>query len=281
MDLYRIVLNALHAMDSRLAFIEEGETVMVAGTSGALTGDEDLKADFELGRACIANLDSSLIASVECEGLATHYTATPNAPFRVYVDPLDGSLYYKTRGAVRGFFPYGAAITVVRNVPHPTFDDVVAAGIINYVSGDVFSAMRNEDGTITSHLNDQSLAMPQDQKLDIMKRPLIGEMYYSGNRELMNSIFAGKNGYLRSVGCAAVEMAVVASGQISAFVCDRQKVHELGAAQLIVKGAGGVAVDFDGKDISKLPYVFNSQMPIVLTSRSLKAELVAAIKQAI
>lgn len=61
-------------------------------------------------------------------------------------------------------------------------------------------------------------------------------------------------------------MALVASGQAVAFICDRQKMHELGAGYALVKGAGGVVVDFEGNDLGPKEYDFNKQMPVILAA---------------
>jgi fructose-1,6-bisphosphatase/inositol monophosphatase family enzyme len=89
-------------------------------------------------------------------------------------------------------------------------------------------------------------------------------MYYPDNRQRLARAFAGEKGWLRSCGSAAYEMALVASGTAVAFVCGSQKQHELGAGYALVKGAGGVAVDWDGRDLGVRTYDFKTQTPVVL-----------------
>ncbi|HRH31779.1 MAG TPA: inositol monophosphatase family protein, partial [bacterium] len=86
------------------------------------------------------------------------------------------------------------------------------------------------------------------------------------NREKVFRAFSDVKGWLRSPGSAAYEMASVASGQAAAFICDRQKQHELGAGYALVKGAGGVAVDWDGQDLGSRVYDFKTQTPVILAA---------------
>lgn len=115
--------------------------------------------------------------------------------------------------------------------------------------------------------------------IDLKNTIIFGENYYPDNRELLARVFAGERGWLRNPGSAAYEMALVASGTAVAYICGSQKNHELGAGYLLVKEAGGVAIDFEGREYQGHLYDFNAQTSIILAaSRELGDALAARFR---
>lgn len=278
MFLHEIIQSALVNMRQETHLLHKGEEVIVEGQSGSVVGDEELLADKSLGEIATNTLARfGDIKTVVGEGWGSH-EGRKNGSLIAYVDPLDASLYYKTRGNVRQFFPYAGVVTLVRDGPEPTFSDIVSAGIINYPSGDIWlSTYFHDDNGVTlfptnvTTLNHEP-ARPYQGEFSLTKIPVIAEMYYRENRERVVKAFSDQDGYLRSPGCAALEMASVASGQSAAFICISQKAHELGAGYHLVKNAGGVVVDWAGKSYDDVPYDFNRKYPVILAGNQAIAD---------
>lgn len=273
----------------RLQKIQDGGKVIREGAAfGDLKNDTEIKADRELGEWFreVLSRGKFMADRISVEGLDDHW---PNhEPFWnkglwYCVDPLDGSLNYKLGQSLFGLphaLPYAACVTVLGKSEEASFSDVIAAAVVDLRSGDLWSATVGAAGVGTA-LNGRPLyaydTYHQGQerrklRLDLGSQIVIGEMYYPGNREKLARAFAGEKGYLRSFGSAAYEMALVASGTAAAFVCDRQKQHELGAGYALVKEAGGVAVDFDGHDLGPRTYDFKTQTPVILAANQIIAD---------
>ncbi|MBI4457672.1 hypothetical protein HY633_01780 [Candidatus Uhrbacteria bacterium] len=274
----------------KLKEIKDGERIVrQGGAFGDAKTDTEIRADKVLG-AFIRDklLELRLPGRIVVEGdPQTHETAGQPPRSDFYVDPLDGSLNYMTRGSTAGL-PHSGCITVQHPVPgrKAMFDHTVAAGIVDYRTGELwlseYSAMSPWSGGADSSFFTEFFPMfpacvmaartDQREKLDLGSMIVIGEMYYPENRERLARMFAGKKGWLRNPGSAAYEMALVSTGQAAAFICDRQKHHELGAGYALVKGAGGVVVDFEGRPYDNCDYDFKSQSPVILAANQAIAD---------
>mgnify|MGYP000166692980 FL=1 len=248
---------------------------------GAVQGDVELTADRVLG-ARFRDAFSDPSFSAECvsvEGLGEHRPEHPHLAAHSLgrglwycVDPIDGSLNYLMRNGALGL-PYASCVTVLRRKDAARFSDVLTAVIVDLRSGDHWSVRPMSEGSMTC-LNDAPISLKGPDRLDLGRQIVIGEMYYPENRAKIERAFAGKKGWLRNPGSAAYEMALVASGTAVAYICDRQKQHELGAGYALVKGAGGVAVDWDGQDLGPRAYDFASQTPVILAANRAIADQV-------
>ncbi len=261
-----------------LATAQDGGREIGSGAAfGSLTNDIELQADRVLGEYILERLGAIPdIGTVTVEGLGDR--SVRPAGLWATVDPLDGSLNYKTRGRTLGL-PYASCITVLAKKEGATFNDIIAAGVIDLRSGDAWLAEKQGDRHVTT-VNNHPAVPVGAQALDLGKMIVIGEFYYPENREKLARAFSGMKGWLRNPGSAAYEMALVASGQAAAYVCDRQKQHELGAAYALVKGAGGSATDWDGRDLGERPYLFSAQTPVLLCAKPLANDVLALLRKA-
>ncbi len=248
---------------------EEGGKIAEEGAGfGDLKKDTEITADKILGEYFLSAFKRSLNSSpfaIQIEGLSAGERQVFNGSFEqskhyITVDPLDASLNYKLKGETLGL-PHSAIVGIF-NKPNPTFADCVMAGSIDFRSGDTWIAEKGKG----CFLNDKRCGTSGKSDVDIKNGIIIGEFYYPENRELLLRLFRGEKGWLRNPGSAAYEMSLVASGQADAFICDRQKGHELGAAYLLVTEAGGYACDLAGRNLSEREYRFNSQFPVILAS---------------
>lgn len=266
-----MIKRTLLAMNRKLQVMEGGGDIIKAGETGSLTNDEELRADRELGNVAIEILKTvPVVRTIEVEGFGKIVLANKNGTIDAKIDSLDASLNYQNQGNLNNPLPFSGVITYVSSMDNPTFDDVLEAGVMNFASS-------NPDFWYAQHLKhattiNSEIAQPYQGELDLLRMPVIAEMYYPENRERIVEAFAGMKGYLRNPGSAAVEMSFVASGNAAAFICDRQKGHELGAAYCLIHSAGGVIWDWDGNDFGEKPYVFNHQYPVIAASNERVAE---------
>ena len=257
---------------------KEGGRMIGSGEAfGDLDDDIEIQADFLLGQAIADFLrEKKVNCRLQIEGQKEMLLGPSPAEYYIAVDPLDGSLNFAKRGKTLGL-PFSCSITAFSLVGDKCcFKDVEAAGCIDLRSKDLWLAEKGNG----CFLNGNPCHTSGITRMDIRKGIIIGEMYYPENRELLCQIFRGEKGWLRNPGSSAYEMSLVASGQVDAYICDRQKLDILGMAYLIVKEAGGSVIDFDGNDLGKKEYIFHSQTPVVLSAtESLSSEILARIKQ--
>lgn len=233
---------------------------------GDLKNDTEIAADKAIGDAVLQVLRQfpELIGRISIEGQCDEFLSS-SGDLWVCVDPLDGSLNYLTKGTTLGL-PFSFCITILDKIQDAKFGNVLAACVVDLRSDDVWISIR-QNGLYQTMVNGKKVFFTPAtvrQKLDIGKSIIFGEMYYPDNRDLLVKMFESEKGWLRNPGSAAYEMASVASGVAVAFVCNNQKQHESGAGYALVKGVGGVAVDFDGDDLGEHPYAFTQQNPIIL-----------------
>jgi len=275
----RIIEGALREAFVALQGLSQKEGSQVIGSGeafGDLDKDIEIQADILLGQTITDFLKEQKIScQLQIEGQKEVLLGSSPAKYYIAVDPLDGSLNFAKRGETLGL-PFSCSITVFSlNDDKCYFRDVIAAGCIDLRSKDLWLAEKGNGCFLNGIPCHTSMAT----EVDIKSAIIIGEMYYPENRELLCRIFKGEKGWLRNPGSSAYEMSLVASGQVDAYICDRQKLDILGMAYLMVKEAGGSVVDFDGNDLGNKEYIFHSQMPVILAStKLLSSEILARIK---
>ncbi|MFA5946950.1 MAG: inositol monophosphatase family protein [Patescibacteria group bacterium] len=275
-----VLLQTLLLAKKRLRELKTGKDISRAGGAfGDLQNDTELTADKVIGQYLAEQFRKVFPgACISVEGLPDKDTDDPSHTW-VTVDPLDGSLNYLHAGGMTGF-PVTAVVTVLNKKAGATFADITDVAVLDLrgTLRDSWTATwRSKESRYSTRLRSgksyHAFGSTMDVgTLDLGRMNVIGEMYYPENREKLFRAFAGEKGWLRSPGSAAYEMASVASGQAVAFVCDRQKQHELGAGYALVKGSGGVAVDWDGKDLGTRTYDFKTQTPCILAANMRIAE---------
>lgn len=277
-NIFAVMMTAPHWLKE----LDDGGRVEGEGEAfGACQGDIELRADRHLGQRFRETFsDERFLADViSVEGLGDY---RPEHALRrglwdkglwYCVDPIDGSLNYRMRMGSAGL-PHASCVTVLKRRYEARFSDVLIAAVADLRNNDWWSVRPAPEGGLRTSMNGHPVRLDGPTKLDIGKQIVFGEAYYPENREKLARAFAGKKGWLRNPGSAAYEMALVASGTAAAFICDRQKHHELGAGYALVKGAGGVAVDWNGVDIGTQPYDFNDQSRIVLAANQAIADQV-------
>ncbi len=252
--------------------ITDGGAIIHQGAGfGDLKNDTEIKLDKEIGEK-IRDLiwkQTNGKANISVEGLDTREGTNPNLWF--CVDPLDGSLNYRKRGLSLGA-PYTFCVTVLDRFENATFSNVILGANMDFRNGDTWISEKQKDGNYRTLFNGIVQKPSDATMLDLGSDIVVGEMYYPSNRRLMGDIFEAQKGYLRSFGSAAWEIASVGSGQVLAHICDQQKQHESGMGYAVVKGAGGVALNFKGEDLGNTPFNFKSQNDVIFAGNELIGE---------
>jgi fructose-1,6-bisphosphatase/inositol monophosphatase family enzyme len=242
---------------------------------GDTVHDMELPLDKQLVEMFLENAKKeALIRQVQCEGsdeIFMHDTGI----YDLYVDPCDGSLNVLKRGLLNGL-PFTMILTAMRAGGILLKDVVAGIAIDLRLPFDAMTSFRHADGGMVAAVNNILVKVDQTATTIDGQHIYIFEQYYEENRRLTHHIVQGCNehskGWFRNPGSAGYEMHLVGAGMAASYVCASQKMHELGAAYLFTKAAGGVAIDFNGTDLGETVFDFNAQVPVILAATPSLAE---------
>lgn len=143
------------------------------------------------------------------------------------IDPIDG-----TTNAVRGIPFYCVSLAIGTKL----LADVECGLVMNLCTGDVFEAAKGRGAT----LNGRAIRAKATAKSPVYAT--------SGMRA---DELPPARGILRSFGASALEMCLVAQGAIEGYHYAKPilRVIDIAASTLIVREAGGVVLDVEGKDL--------------------------------
>jgi myo-inositol-1(or 4)-monophosphatase len=158
------------------------------------------------------------------------------ARYRWVIDPLDG-----TTNFIHGLPPYSISVGLMDG------EEVILGVIHEIYSGECFYAWKGSK----AFLNDKEI---QVTKVGDIKDSLIatGFPYYDFGlvkpyMESLEYFFMHSHG-VRRIGSAAVDLAYVACGRFEAFYEYGLNPWDVAAGSIIIKQAGGLVSDFDGKE---------------------------------
>ena len=161
------------------------------------------------------------------------------------VDPIDGTVNYLYEIGV-----YAVSVAVVEG--DPTVDGgwtSVAGCVHNPVSGETWTAGRG----VGAFLDGRRLAVGEPPALD---RALTGTGfgYFAGRRRTQARVLAEllpRVRDIRRIGCAAIDLCMVATGRLDAYFERGLHAWDMAAARLVVEEAGGVVRGIGGKPPSE------------------------------
>jgi len=150
--------------------------------------------------------------------------------YTMVIDPVDG-----TRNAVHDIPFYCTSIAVGRE----KLGDIEYALVRNLLTGDIYTAEKGKG----AFLNGRKIEVERKSDEPIFSLAL-GK---SGNNRMFNLLNINRLN-IRSLGAAALEMCLVASGSIHAYIQgnDYLRVTDFAASTLIVREAGGEVFDVRG-----------------------------------
>lgn len=244
---------------------------------GELLNDTDITMDYLLGRFIINELlRINKFRKISVEGFKDIICPNSSTNIWVCIDPLDGSLNYKSSfrykdvGNVGISLPYTAIVTILDTAENPKFKNIIASGILDLRDcGAIMLAHRTEKNIISRiYFRNFKPSLRENKKietLDIKNNIVFIDNYYKENREIAYKIFGEDNGWVRNTGSSGYEMMMTALGISKAFISKNQKQHELGAGYLLIKSIGGMTIDFEANDLSEQLYQFNAKTSCILT----------------
>lgn len=166
------------------------------------------------------------------------------------MDPIDG-----TRNAARGLPAFCVSLALCER----TMEDASLGVVRNLCTGDTFVARRGRG----AFLNGERLPLVTGDSEEIVVSVEMGSVATLALRKPVPSDLLRKPFYVRVLGSAALEMALVAQGAMDAYVHAPPKVRviDVAASSLILREAGGEAFDVTGGERRRL------DMPLDLGQR--------------
>ncbi len=192
-------------------------------------------------------------------------------------DDLDGT-FNKSDG--RGILPYCSIISIF-DAPKPTHNDAVYAGIQMHHTGDLIEAVRGQGVFMNGKsIKPAKIALDEETRLYVSIYETSRVDVKTGSRTLAKLVPLMARtrcpGEILSAGVSFAMIPVHGGAYLSAAV----KEHELGAGYLLARECGGVAIDFDGKDIGPRLFDFNAKVPVIAaSSEAIAQEILAELRK--
>jgi fructose-1,6-bisphosphatase/inositol monophosphatase family enzyme len=148
------------------------------------------------------------------------------------LDPVDG-----TRNASRGIPFYGVSLAIGTS----RISDVEYGIVKNIPTGDLFTAEKHH-GAFLNNIPIRACEMPPK---DILSSISLGKS------STKKAHLLAKQGYVRALGSASLEMCMVAIGALDYYFVgkDIMRVIDIAASTLIVREAGGLVKTVQDKDL--------------------------------
>ncbi|MFH0917403.1 MAG: inositol monophosphatase family protein [bacterium] len=173
-----------------------------------------------------------------------------DAPWRVVVDPLDGSL-----NAKRGLEPFGTSIAVADGA---TLGDVRVGYIEDFLRPHTFSAIKGS-GLIAAGAPGEKTD-PHRFELDLVEIVLLEagrpdrHRFQYHDLSAMGAVGRSRDMRIRQIGSLALSLCYVAVGVADILVAAvRSRSVDLAAGLLILSEAGGAAATLAGEDVLAQP----------------------------
>ena len=141
------------------------------------------------------------------------------------IDPIDG-----TTNFIHGIPHFAICIALQSNM------EIISGLIFDPIKDEMFFAEKNKG----AFLNNNRLRVSQKNSLE--------DCLFSSNHEGVK--FSDLN--MRCSGCAALDLAYVASGRLDGFFHNKINLWDVAAGSLMVQEAGGIVNDFDKFEINNI-----------------------------
>ena len=183
------------------------------------------------------------------------------------MDPIDG-----THNAIRGIPFYSISLAV----GHSRLSDVEFALVRNLVSGDTYWAEKGKG----AYLNEKQLKTKPLPSKDTMCSVYIGSR---ATKRALDIAAAPRRG--RALGCASLEMCLVASGAFDVYFLNyspssySMRVIDIAASTLILREAGGEVFN-DTYDILDMGFDLKERTNVIAVGDSRALELIRNLEAA-
>jgi myo-inositol-1(or 4)-monophosphatase len=141
------------------------------------------------------------------------------------IDPIDG-----TTNFLHGIPHFAICIA------HMSNNEIISGLIFDPIKDEMFFSEKNKG----AYLN--------NQRLRVSKKNSIEDCLFSSNHE--GTKFSDLN--MRCSGCAALDLAYVASGRLDGFFHNKINIWDVAAGALMVEEAGGIVNDISKFEIKKI-----------------------------
>lgn len=263
-----------------------GEEGKVVGSFNQF-GESSLTADWEAEETVINGCRSAGIPIVISSEEHGEVTVGENPRYRGILDGIDGTNAYRMETG-----PYGTMFAIYEGV-NPRYRDYLAAGIIEYPTGRILLAARNQGAFVLADNQSHPVATSNKINLD----PQQTRIYIDGGFEFNKRLYVPKfgnfdNAYLGNIdnrgepwGVSSMYYFRLATAETDVVLeCTRKRNLEIAVAYGILNEAGRVMVDGDGESIADRRYLefgqgANEYLPVIsAATRPLVDKVVATIK---
>ena len=141
------------------------------------------------------------------------------------IDPIDG-----TTNFLHGIPHFAICIAFQSK------DEIISGLIFDPIKDEMFFAEKDKG------------AFLNNQRLRVSKKNYIDECLFSSNHEGVK--FSDLN--MRYSGCAALDLAYVASGRLDGFFHNKINLWDIAAGEIMVKEAGGIVNDIHEFEVNKI-----------------------------
>ena len=141
------------------------------------------------------------------------------------IDPIDG-----TTNFLHGIPHFAICIALESK------REIISGLIFDPIKDEMFYAEKNKGAYLNNH------------RLRVSKKNLIDECLFSSNHEGVK--FSNLN--MRYSGCAALDLAYVASGRLDGFFHNKINIWDVAAGALLVEEAGGIVNDLNNFDANNI-----------------------------
>lgn len=273
MELFHIIDNILTSGYNHLGNLaDSGISLKENPGSSDVKNEIELSADKQLAEYFIKTLsqDSEIKDSISKIVIKNQEkTWTGNGSLGIFINPLNGSLNFLHKSINIGL-PYTSIITITDTCQAPKLKNIITSGIIDLRTGFKWISIKNEKQFITTFRNLPCNPCPI-KKLNTPKTIIVGEICCPQNKEILYKLSQNQTGGIKNLGSPAYEMALIATGQVSAYICDHQEQLELGAAYTLIQGLQHlehppVIMDWQGKSLDENAFSLNTQTPVIITA---------------
>jgi fructose-1,6-bisphosphatase/inositol monophosphatase family enzyme len=238
------------------------------------TGETNAKGDKTI--AMDKKIENALVEYIKKENIPANIFSEEigeikfheNPKYLISFDPLDGSTNYKIG---KNIYPYGLLIAIYEGTV-PQLKNVVAAGAIEYSQN---LSWFYSDGK-TFNENGERVILKTDWVIG-KSTPFFLDLYYEQGYKLYKPL-AGKI-FIRNIGSTIGNLSYVLSNIATGLggVCMRPE--EIGAIYSLIKGAGGITVNHQGKDIGEEKFSPNATHQILAGTKNVIDFVVNALAQ--
>jgi myo-inositol-1(or 4)-monophosphatase len=245
-----------------LSGTDEGRVPLSVGAGGDTTVELDRVAEVVVFAELATLVEKGEQFSVLSEE-AGHRSFGADYPL-VLVDPVDGSL-----NAKQGVPLFGLMLAVLDG---PAVENTYAGFVMNLITGEEWTAIRRQ-GAWRSGKPLRPLSRSIDKRIE-----LLGLESSPRSIALAQPLIA-KSSKIRILGSMALSIALTAAGGFDVFCAPMpMRVFDMTASLLLLREAGGVATDLQGKSLDALRCDLNSRSSLLCApSRALHDEALAAL----